>query len=102
MAAWHGPQGLPVAAASLELKTHTNHKRPFILGRCHLTERRRSIERGSDGVELRMVEAVVRLGANFERRPLAVQLEDLRQGDIPIVDARSAEDVAGQRRECPQ
>src|SRR5258706_1794794 len=98
MAEWHGWQG-PAAAASSELKTHTNHKRPLILRRCYLAEGCRRIERGADAVELGMVEAVVRLCAYFERRPLAVKLEDLRQRDIPIVDARRAEDVAAKRRE---
>src|SRR5260221_586635 len=102
MAAWHGWHGLPVAAASSELKTHTHHKRPLILGRCYLTEGRRSKEGGADAVELRMVEAVVRLAAHFERRPLPVQFEDLRQRDIPVVDAWRAEDVAAQRREGAQ
>src|SRR5260221_3418777 len=102
MAAWHGWHGLPVAAASSELKTHTHHKRPLILGRCYLTEGRRSKEGGADAVELRMVEAVVRLAAHFERRPLPVQFEDLRQSDIPVVDAWRAEDVAAQRREGAQ
>src|SRR5947207_12329529 len=102
MAAWHGWHGLPVAAASSELKTHTHHKRPLILGRCYLTEGRRRKERGPDAVELGVVEAVVRLAAHFERRPLPVQSENLRQRDIPVVDARRAEDVAAQRRESSQ
>src|SRR5216683_913415 len=101
MAEWHGWHGLPAAAASSELKTHTHHKRPLILGRCYLTEGRRCKERGADAVEFRVVEGVVGLAAHFERRPLTVQLEDLRQGDVPIVDAGRAEDISGQRRERP-